>query len=118
MDVSESHFDQTYPESFEHQPQSAQTGIAFDIGFFPLGFFLFFCTPVLVVNGVAYRCGWGKHYFDLQPGQYHIKFFFPYLFMSECGANAVVVDLHPGNVRTVQYYMWPLIFVPGTINVF
>jgi len=96
-------------------PQS--TGIRVTLRFFPLAFLLLFCTPVVVINGVTYRLSWGTHYFDLTPGQYHVKIFFPYLFLPECGANSVAFELHQGVVRTVSFYMWPWVFAKGSMSV-
>ncbi len=103
----------------EVMPAASQqaTGIRLSVGFFPLGFLLFFCTPVVVINGVGQRLSWGSHYFDFQPGTYTVKAFAPYLFWPECGANSVTFDLHPEAVRTVSFYMWPWVFARGSMSV-
>ena len=93
------------------------TGIQLTLRFFPLAFLLLFCTPVVVINGAAHRLAWGSHWFPLQPGHYNVKVFFPYLFWPECGANSVVIELHHGTVRTVDFFMWPWVFAKGTMSV-
>ena len=58
-----------------------------------------------------------KHYFELTPGQHKIKIYFPYIGMSECGANEVTIDIQEGIKRRVSYYMWPWMFAKGSISV-
>ena len=91
--------------------------IEFSLRFFPLAFFFFFCTPVVVVNGKPANLSWGKHTFDFPPGTCNIKIFVPYMFWPECGANIVTFDLRPGEHRQVSFFMWPWVFAKGSINV-
>lgn len=98
-------------------PIAQPTGVQLTLGFFPLAFLFFFCTPVAVFNGVAYQLGWGTHYVDLPPGRYMVKIYIPYLAWPECGANAITLELRPGEVRNVRFYMWPWVFAPGSISV-
>ena len=94
-----------------------KTKLEIKLGFFPLAFFLFACTPVIEIDGEKNSKSWGKHYFELTPGQYKIKIYFPYAGMSECGANEVTIDIQEGIKRRVSYYMWPWMFAKGSINV-
>ena len=96
---------------------ASPAGIQLTLGFFPMAFFLFFCTPVVVVNGVANRLAWGTHQFQFPPGDYTVKVFFAYMHMSECGANSVYFRLDPGATRRVSFYMWPWMFGKGSMSV-
>jgi hypothetical protein len=89
----------------------------FSLGFFPLGFFLFFCTPVVVINGVAVRLSWGNHRFMFPAGDYVVEVFFPYLFRPKCGANTVMLRLDPGAARYISFYMWPWMYAKGEMSV-
>ena len=91
--------------------------IEFSLGFFPLGWFLFFCTPVVVVNGIPARQNWGTHRFEMPPGTYEAKIFVPYLFWPECAANSVNFELRPGEHRRVSFYMWPWVYAKGSMSV-
>ena len=98
-------------------PLMPRTGIEVATGFFPLAFFLFACTPVTVINGQPISNYWGTRFYDLPPGHYHITIYFSYVFMSQCGRADVAVTVNPGDIRRVSYYMWPLMFIPGSISV-
>ena len=50
-------------------PPVRQTGIHLSLRYFPLAFVLAICTPVVVINGVAHRLPWGRHFVELPPGQ-------------------------------------------------
>lgn len=94
------------------------TGISVRASFFPLAFLLFLCTPTIVINGQAYKQGWGSdHFFPLAPGRYNVRIFFKYLFMNECGANAIDINVGPGQVCRINYYMPPLMTAKGSITV-
>jgi hypothetical protein len=56
-----------------------KTGIEVQTGFFPLAFFLFFCTPVIEINGQKNSKSWGTHFFELQPSEYNVKIYFSYM---------------------------------------
>jgi hypothetical protein len=87
------------------------------LGFFPLAFFLFLCTPVVEIDGEKSQKSWGSHDFKITPGQHKIKIYFPYMWMSECGANEVTIDIQEGLKRKVSYYMWPFVFAKGSIHI-
>ncbi|MCH2224817.1 MAG: hypothetical protein MK066_08620 [Crocinitomicaceae bacterium] len=84
--------------------------------FFFLAWFLYFCTPVIEINGKPMKKKWGTHNFDLAPGDYHIKIFFPYIFMKECGANTVSVILGENETINVTYNMPPWMLSKGKIT--
>ena len=91
--------------------------IQVSVKFFPMAFLFFFCTPVVVINGVANRLPWGTHQFDFPPGQYHVRIYFPYMMWPECGANETSFQLEPGALRRVNFYMPPWVFSKGSISV-
>ena len=75
--------------SAQQQPWS---GLEIETSFFPLSFFLYLCTPTIVIDGVANRRPWGKHNFQLEPGMHNVKIFFHYLFMSTCASLHTIPD--------------------------
>ncbi|PYS20746.1 MAG: hypothetical protein DMF72_20030 [Acidobacteria bacterium] len=99
--------------SAQQQPWS---GLEIETSFFPLSFFLYLCTPTIVIDGVANRRPWGKHNFQLEPGMHNVKIFFHYLFMSTCGFNQMNIVVQPNCVHRIKYEMGIFMFSPGTIR--
>jgi hypothetical protein len=99
------------------QPPAPTTGVEVKVQFFPLAFLFLFCTPIVTVDGVPHRLGWGTHFFHLQPGRHVVRVFFYYLFMPQCGDNSVAFDVQEGEVRLVSFYMPPWIFMRGAMSV-
>lgn len=97
------------------QAQSS-TGLQVKTGFFPLAFFLFFCRPVIVIDGQAQKTSWGTQVFPVAPGQHTVKIFFRYMWMAECGANAITVGVEPGKITRISYFMPPLMTAPGSLK--
>ena len=93
-----------------------KTGIEVKMGFSPLAFLLFLCTPTVVIDGRAYRKSWGTHFFELEPGRHSVKIFFHYLLMPECGANSIDVILEEGKFGRIKYYMPPWMLAKGSIK--
>ncbi len=92
------------------------TGLEIETSFFPLSFFLYLCTPTIVIDGVATQRPWGKHNFQLEPGMHNVKVFFHYLFMSTCGFNQINVVVQPNCVHRIKYEMGIFMFSPGAIR--
>ena len=59
------------------------TGLQIETGFFPLSFFLYLCTPTIIIDGVACQRPWGVHYFQLAPGVHNVIIFFHYIWMDQ-----------------------------------
>src|SRR5689334_15719238 len=98
--------------------EGAPTGIEVRLEFFPLGFFMFFCRPRVVIDGYLFEQGWWTpRFYQLAPGWHHVRIFVPYLFMPECGANDVDVLVQPGAVLRVNYFKSPWMFLKGDIRV-
>ena len=98
-----------------HPPQT-YTGVQIEMSFFPLSFFLYLCTPTVVIDGYPCRRPWGTHYFELPPGQHNIRIFFNYMLMPECGANSINVMVVQGRVSRVVYEMPPWMFSAGAMR--
>ena len=84
----------------------AQTGgrgaIALDLGFFPLIWMLYFCTPKIVINGAMERRAWGKHTLPMPAGVYQVTISFQYGLMSNAGsATLAQVQVMPDCVTQV-----------------
>jgi hypothetical protein len=93
------------------------TGAEIKVGFFPLAFFLFACTPRIEIDGRVHKKYWGTHFFELPPGTHKITVYFRYLFKSRCGENSVSVNVPAGGVARVRYNMPPWMFAKGSLTV-
>ena len=110
----ESHVAVSRSESSDHSTR-IKTGIEVSTSFFPLAFFLFFCTPIIEINGQKNRRSWGTYFFELKPGEYDIEIYFHYLFMPKCGANRIMLSIMDGQTRRIRFDMPMLMFEAGTI---
>ncbi len=86
-------------------------------GFFPLAFILYAVTPVLTLNGQAWRQAWGNSVYDLPPGEHHLHVCFPYLFQDQCGPASLMVPIYAGHVSRVKYDAPFFMFSNGTMQV-
>jgi hypothetical protein len=86
-------------------------------GFFPLAFFLFFCTPTIEIDGVPERRPWGRTRFAVAPGTRRVKIYFRYFFKAECGANEIDVTVGDGQIASVKYWMPPWMYSRGKLEV-
>ena len=82
----------------------------------PLAIFARVCAPVVEIDKVPFRCSWGTHYFDVPAGRHRIRIYFPYMFMPECGANEIDVELHEGETTRIQFLMPPVMLMKGAIR--
>ena len=48
--------------------QQPWTGIQIETSFFPLSFFLYLCTPTIVIDGVACQRPWGSQFLSAGAG--------------------------------------------------
>ena len=94
-----------------------QTGIHLQIRFFPLAFFLFFCTPTIEINGKKSKIKWGKSFMSIPPGNHVVRVFFRYFWMPECGANQVEFSLKDKQQKKVSFYMPPWMLAKGSMKV-
>ena len=93
-----------------------ETGIEVSTSFFPLAWILYLCTPRIEVDGEIFIKPWGTHFISLDPGRYDVVVYFPYGFMSRCGENRIQIRLREGDVARIEYYMWPWMFMAGSIK--
>jgi uncharacterized RDD family membrane protein YckC len=84
--------------------------------FFPLAYFLFFCTPTIEIDGVIHRRYWGTHVFPVAPGKRRIRIYIRYFFMSHCGDNAMDVFVHNGYTAVISFFMPLWVLGKGTIQ--
>lgn len=98
------------------QPPQTCTGVQIETSFFPLSFFLYLCTPTIVIDGSGCKRSWGRHFFPLPPGPHNIRIYFRYMLMEYCGANAINIMVQEGRVSRVNYEMPPWMFSQGSIR--
>jgi len=96
--------------------QQPWTGIQIETSFFPLSFFLYLCTPTIVIDGVACQRPWGIHSFQLPGGMHNVRIFFKYLLMDSCGFSQINVVVQPNCIHRIKYEMGMFMFSPGTIR--
>ena len=94
-----------------------KTQLNLKLAFFPLAWFLFFVKPFIEINGEKHEKSWGSCSFDLDPGQYEIKIYFPYLGIDKCGLGQITCSLEEGETKTISYYMWPWALAKGEVNI-
>ncbi len=96
--------------------QGGQGVVELDLGFFPLLWMLYFCTPKVVINGAMERRPWGKHQIPLPAGVYQLTISFQYGLMSQAGAAHLgQVQVMPGCATQVTYRAPFFIFFSGSI---
>ena len=96
------------------QPQGGQLDIT--TGFNPMQFILHGVTPVIEINGQPAPRPWGRQIFDLWPGMYMVRVYFPYLFSSKAGLGAVQVPIQAGYATMLRYESPMFITSSGTIQ--
>ena len=96
--------------------QQPWSGIQIETSFFPLSFFLYACTPRIVIDGEIMLRPWGRHSFQLTPGMHNVQVYFHYLFMAKCGFTQTNVVVQPNCVHQLKYEMGILMFLPGSIR--
>ena len=108
-------FEQELTKEINPEPKKGKLIVNTD--FFGMAWFLYFVTPVIEINGKRMSRPWGTSQFDIDPGDYTVKIFFSYLFMSECGANSVNVRIEEGKSKKVTFYMPPWMMAKGRMKV-
>jgi hypothetical protein len=96
--------------------QQPWTGIQVETSFFPLSFFLYLCTPTIVIDGVATRRKWGVSSFQLPGGMHNVRIYFAYLFMANCGDNSINVVVQPNCIHRIKFQMPPWMFSKGAMR--
>jgi hypothetical protein len=93
------------------------TRIAVQTGFFPMAWFLYFVSPIVELNGQINKRNWGTSFFDVTPGEYLVRIYFPYLGNSQCGVNQIQVKVEEGQTVKISYYMPPWMLAKGKISI-
>ncbi len=96
--------------------QQPWSGIQIETSFFPLSFFLYACTPRIVIDGNITLRPWGNHSFQLEPGMHNVRVYFHYLFLPQCGPAAINVVVQPNCVHRIKYEMGIFMFSTGSIR--
>jgi len=96
--------------------EQSRTGVEVKVGFFPLAFLLFLCTPRIEIDETVHKRYWGTHFFELAPGRHTIKIYFRYLFMPQCGANSIDLVVTDRKACRVNYSMPPLMLAKGSLK--
>ena len=96
--------------------QQPWTGIQIETSFFPLSFFLLFCTPTIIIDGYATQRAWGTHNFPTSGGLHNVRIYFQYLWMKTCGDASIKVVVQPNCVHRIVYEMSPWMLSPGAIR--
>ncbi len=97
--------------------EQSKTGVEVKTGFFWLAFIFFFCTPRIEIDQAVHKKYWGRHFFELSPGEHQVTVYFVYLFKPRCGENSITVTVAPDTVTHIRYFMPPWIFVKGSLKV-
>lgn len=83
--------------------QAAWSGLEIRASFNPLQIFLNACTPIADVHGYTMPVRWNVPTpWQLQPGQYQLRFHIPYMGSNAGKASANVV-VYPGHVTKISY---------------
>jgi len=101
------------------QPQAHQPGgLHLRTGFFPLAFLLYLFSPRCSIDGSAdISIRWGDNRLPLPPGRHHVRVWFPYMFMRQCGPAETVVDVgEPGLALEYKAPTWWM-FSPGKLSI-
>lgn len=93
-----------------------RTGIKVTTRFQPRAYYLNLCRPRIVIDGQVNKERWGTKFFNLPSGTHKIEIYFRYLWMSKCGRNEIEIGLDEGEVRGLEFYMPPLIFLRGRMK--
>jgi hypothetical protein len=87
--------------------EQPRTAIEVKVGFFPLGFFLFFFPPTIVIDDVPHQKYWGTHQFEVEPGRHTVRIFIKYFLVVEAGDSSTEVTVEKGSIARLKYYMPP-----------
>src|SRR5437868_4366873 len=93
-----------------------QTGLVLNLTHNPMAFLFDFCAPVVMIDGIGYKMKWGRQYFQVSPGKHQVKVFFKYLYLPECGANSIDVDVAHDKLCQIEYYMPSWMYAKGNLK--
>ena len=94
------------------QPQQAG-GLHLRTGFFFLAFLLYLFPPKCSIDGSPeFGIRWGDNHLPVPPGRHHVRVWFPYMFMSQCGPAETVIDV-PASGMALEYKAPWFVFSKG-----
>lgn len=112
-----------YKINADHAPASLSnsTGetarVNVEATFYPLIIDLFFFKPQIEIDGQIFKGAWWKQlHFPVPAGKHTIRIFFLYFFRSKRGENSVTFTIREGEIYNIRYFMWPLMFMKGSIS--
>jgi hypothetical protein len=84
------------------QPQQAG-GLHLRTGFFPLAFILYLFKPRCSIDGgVEFPIQWGDNHIPVPAGRHHVRVWFPYMFISQCGPAETLIEI-PESGMALEY---------------
>ena len=90
------------PSGGWQQPQQAG-GLHLRTGFFFLAFLLYFFPPKCSIDGSPeFGIKWGDNHLPVPAGRHHVRVWFPYLFISQCGPAETLIDV-PESGMALEY---------------
>ena len=93
-----------------------QQGIEITTRFPPGAYYFHLCRPRVVIDGQITKERWGTKFFNLERGTHTIEIYFRYLWMRKCGRNEIEVIIGDSEVRGLDFYMPPLMFLRGKMT--
>jgi hypothetical protein len=73
-------------------------------------------TPRVTIDGWPHARPWGRHLFQLPPGQHDLHVTFTYLFFDACPAR-ILVPIYPAHTTSVIYEAPYFRFINGSMRV-
>lgn len=87
-------------------------------GFFPLAFLLYFCRPVIVLDGKEYpQRKWGKVDFEITKGEHSVGMYFRYVGIPRCGERTVSFSVEKDENVFVRFWMPPWVLAKALARI-
>ena len=91
------------PSGAWQQPQQQAGGLHLRTRFFPLAFLLYLFPPKCSIDGSPeFGITWGDNHLPVPAGRHHVRVWFPYLFISQCGPAETLIDV-PESGMALEY---------------
>lgn len=85
------------------QGQQQAGGLHLRTGFFPLAFILYLFKPRCSIDGgVEFPIQWGDNHIPVPAGRHHVRVWFPYMFISQCGPAETLIEI-PESGMALEY---------------
>jgi hypothetical protein len=86
------------------------TKIDIKLTFNCLAWTLHFVEPIVEIDGLPYKVTWGKHFFDLSPGNHSLKIYFSYNGKPKSGLKTIQINISEGKTNKIQYKIYPFLY--------